>query len=148
MHMRGSETLPGTPEALWNILFDPEMIAATIPGCRSLHLVGEDRYEGVVEARLGLFAQTIDATLTVTDKRYPHHYRILIDAQGKGLSVTADLQVELVPDGPGATVMHYDSTARLGGALAGLGTFGEPFARSLIAQGMEELKRRVTERMR
>ena len=146
MQFQGEETLPGQPETLWPMLFEPEMIAATIPGCEDLRQVGEDVYEGQLELRYGPFSQTFEARFSVHDRVFPSRYRMELEAQGAGLGVTASTLVHLEPDGPDRTRMRYDSTAALGGALGAFGALGEPVARMLIAQGLADLRRHIEAR--
>lgn len=146
MNLKGSERLPGSPEAVWEVLFDPEMIAATIPGCRSLVRVGEDEYVGQVDLRFGPFSQQFDARFAVEDKDYPRSYRLIVEAAGSGLSVRASTKVSLEEEA-GGTQMAYESTAQMSGALSSFGPLGESVARMLVTQGLADLRQKVEQRL-
>lgn len=148
MHLHGSQTLPGTPDALWDDLFDPEVIAATIPGCRSLTPTGPGQYAGKLEMRVGPFASTFDATFEVVDKRRPTGYTILTHAHGKGLQFEATTRVRLAPDGAAETEMVMDVEAEIGGGLGALSAMGQPYAQALMEQGLADLRQKLVERHR
>jgi carbon monoxide dehydrogenase subunit G len=149
MRLQGAEVLSGSPEALWEVLFDPDVVAASIPGCRSLRQVDEDRYVGIVELRFGLFARVFDATFRVVDRVYPNRYRLLVEARGKGGGVDAVMAIALEPNGAAGTVMRYDTEAHVRGGLSAVGAFmGEPIARMLLTQGLADLRRKIEEKLR
>ncbi len=147
MQLEGTETLPASPEELWKILFDPDVIAATIPGCQSLTRVDDDHYTGRVELSMGPFSHAFDATFTILDREPACGYRMLMEAEGKSGTVTANTRIRLEEGAPGQTLLRYDSTAELGGTLGGLGFLGESVARMLVAQGLTAFRERIEARL-
>ena len=56
LHGEGSRTVPASPEEVWAILLDPKELAALLPGCDALDMVGPNAYRAEVVVGIGPFA--------------------------------------------------------------------------------------------
>ncbi len=143
MKLTGEQVLKGLPDQLWDILLDPDTLAAIMPGCKELTRVGEDQYEGLIEAKIGPVSSSYKTKFRVTDKQFPVSYRLNIDGQGRGGFVNADALIELVPDGE-TTTMRYTANATVGGTIARVGSrLVEAGAKFIVNQGFKALKKTV-----
>ena len=143
MKLDGERTLPGTPEQLWTMLLDPDVLVAAIPGCEKLDKVGEDHYEGVIMAKVGSIQSQYKTTFKIADKNPPHSYRLNVQGQGSAGFVKADVLMELSPDA-GGTRMHYSGDANVGGRIAQVGQrMINATAETMTEKGFDNLHERV-----
>jgi carbon monoxide dehydrogenase subunit G len=148
LKLEGSHVLPGTPDRLWDFLLDPEVRAGIMPGCKSLTLVGDDEYEGLIEARIGPIASKYTTRFKVRDKVFPTSYRLVLEGSGPGGFVNSDTTISLESLGEKETVMRYDGEAMVGGTIARVGQrLVEAAAKVLIEQGFKALQKDVSARI-
>lgn len=120
MNLDGSAVLSATPERVWSVLTDPEVLARTIPGCQSLEKIGEDSYSMTVSAGVGAIRGTYAGQVRLTDLKPHASYVMHASGTGGPGSVRAKVQVNLHPQG-GTTNVTYSADAVVGGAVAGVG---------------------------
>ncbi len=143
MDLKGEQQLSGTPDKVYDLLQDPEILAAIMPGCDELILVAENEYEGTIKARLGPISSTYKAKFKITDKDAPNSYNLHINGQGPGGFVTGTTRIQLTGNDDG-TKLSYTGTANIGGKIASIGQrLVEAGAKIIISQGFKALKKEV-----
>ena len=143
MDLKGEQQLAGTPAQVFELLQDPEILAAIMPGCDELVLVAEDEYEGTIKAKLGPISSTYKTRFKITDKDAPKSYTLHISGQGPGGFVKGETRIDLLQDGEG-TLLRYAGTANVGGRIASIGQrLVESGAKIIIKQGFKSLKKEV-----
>jgi hypothetical protein len=114
--------LPAPPEAVWRALNDPVVLQACLPGCKSLEMLDDRRFESTVQIRVGPVAATFKSNVELSDLDPPKAYTI-IGAGNAGAvgfaKVTARVQLE--PQGD-ATMLAYDADVEIGGKLMSVGS--------------------------
>ncbi|MCL6566437.1 MAG: carbon monoxide dehydrogenase subunit G [Acidobacteriia bacterium] len=120
MKLQGSYTLPAKREAVWQLLNDPKRLAACLPGCEQLDVVGSDHY--LVRLKLGLAAisGSFSGSVRLSDKKPPDSFRMNVEGRGAAGFVQGEANIELVSDGD-QTVVRYSGVASVGGLLASVG---------------------------
>ena len=148
MIVEGTYPLPGKPEAVWDLLMDPEVLAKAMPGTRTLTRTGPDRYEGTMAVGIGpITAAEFDLVITLTDVMRPESYTMLIDSKGRFGFARGTARVALVAGGDG-TALEYRADLQVGGKIAGLGQrLLDSVSRMLIRQGLEALQRELAARL-
>jgi len=143
MKLDGERTLPGTPEQIWTMLLDPDVLVSAIPGCEKLEKVGADHYEGIIMAKVGSIQSQYKTTFKIADKQPPHSYRLNVQGQGSAGFVKADVTMELSP-ADGGTRMRYSGDANVGGRIAQVGQrMINATAETMTEQGFDNLHERV-----
>ena len=71
MKIEGEYTFDGPREDVWKLVRDPEVLATCLPGTQSLHLVGENEYEGEVNVHIGPIAGVFSGRLLVSNEVPP-----------------------------------------------------------------------------
>ena len=143
MDLKGDQQLAGTPEKVFALLQDPDVLASIMPGCDELKLTAEDEYEGTIKAKLGPISSTYKTRFILSDKNPPHSYHLRIDGQGPGGFVTGDTLIELVENDEG-TMLNYTGKATVGGRIASIGQrLIESGAKIIIKQGFKALKKEI-----
>ena len=104
MHLEGSHQLAASPEAVWKLLNDPDVLAKLTPGLAELKpQEKEDSYEAVFQIKMGPINSGFKGTLEVRDKSEPLSYRLVIGVKGRigtvdaeGTIALADAEVRLI----------------------------------------------------
>lgn len=148
MKLEGERTLPGTPEQLWNLLLDPDVLVAAIPGCKKLEKVEEDHYKGVIAAKIGSIQGQYNTTFQIADKNPPENYTIHVQGQGPSGFVKGEVLMEMEPAGANETTMRYSGEANVGGRIAQVGQrMVGAAAAGLIDKGFSELRLKIEQEL-
>ena len=122
LEQSGEYRIPASRERVWEALNDPEILAACIDGCQSLTRVAEDRFEGVVRARIGPVSATFRGNVALVDLKPPESYGLQVEAKGGAAGFgkgEATVTLDATPEG---TLLRYGARANVGGKLAQIGS--------------------------
>ena len=122
MEMTGEYRIAAPRERVWAALNDPEVLKACIPGCESLEKTSDNEMTAAVTAKVGPVKAKFTGEVTLLNIRPPEGYTISGEGKG-GVAGFAKggADVELVEEGPSATLLKYAAKAQVGGKLAQLG---------------------------
>src|SRR6266446_4536354 len=122
MEMTGEFRIPAPRQRVWEALNDPEILKQSIPGCQTLERVSDTEFDGKVVASVGPVRATFGGKVRLSDLDPPQSYTINGEGSG-GVAGFAKggAKVNLAEDG-GATVLHYEVRAQVGGKLAQVGS--------------------------
>lgn len=123
MEMKDEIRLEASREAVWEALNNPDVLKACIPGCESLEKVSDTEFQSLVVAKVGPIKAKFNGKVTLADIVPLQSYRLIGEGQG-GVAgfAKSDINVELVPEGDGMTLLRYGVSANIGGKIAQLGT--------------------------
>ncbi|WP_193370736.1 SRPBCC family protein [Pelagibius marinus] len=122
MDMTGSQRIAAPREKVYEALNDPEALKASIPGCESIEKLSDTEMTATVVTKVGPVKAKFQGAVTLSDLDPPNGYTI--SGEGKGGPAgfaKGGAKVRLEDDG-GATVLHYEVKADVGGKLAQLGS--------------------------
>ena len=139
LHGEGSRTVPASPEEVWAILLDPKELAALLPGCDALDMVGPNAYRAEVVVGIGPVRARYVAEVELTDLDPPK----ALTLSGKGSSALGvgegSGHVTLEPTAEGTRVV-YRYNAAVGGKVAAVGgRMLDSATRMLIGQFFDRL---------
>ena len=148
MIVEGNYPLPGTPSVIWDLLMDPDVLAKSMPGTKTLVRVAADRYEGIMRVGIGpITAAEFDLSILLTDVQQPQSYGMQIDGKGRFGFTRGTARVELVPEGAG-TVLRYSADLQVGGKIAALGQrLLESVSKLMTRQSLEALNQELNARL-
>jgi len=139
MKVAGEYTFEAPQDVVWEGLQDPNVLKATLPGCESLELVGENKYDAALNIKIGPVQGKFKGKVELEDIDEPNGYTMKISGQGAPGFVKATAHVALASDGDGTT-MTYDSDAQVGGRIASVGQrLLDSSAKAIIKQSLEAL---------
>lgn len=122
MKVSGTARLAAPVDRVWAALNDPAVLVRTIPGCEQLEQVGPDSYRMTVTAGVASIKGTYLGDVVLTEQQPPSSFLLRASGSGAPGTVSADVRVELAPDGEaGVTVLRYDADAVVGGPVGGVG---------------------------
>lgn len=146
MKLEGSYTFDAPRELVWEMFFDPEVLARTMPGCEKLDRIAENSFEGRMRMQVGPVQGIFKGTVVLSDLQEPESYHMEVDGQGPSgfMKGEGDIRLEAVD---GGTVMHYVGEAQVGGRIAQVGQrLMESSARAIVKQSLDNLDRQVQAR--
>jgi carbon monoxide dehydrogenase subunit G len=122
MEMRGERSIPAARDRVWDALNDPDVLRASLTGCKSLLRRDETTFRGTAMVRVGPVSASFTGDIKLLDVKPPASYRI--EASGIGGAAgfakgTADVALTEAGDG---TLLSFSVKAEIGGKLAQLGT--------------------------
>lgn len=147
MELNGTYTFAASPQAVWEAIMDPEVLAKVLPGCEKLEKVSESEYFGVLNVRVGPVQGKFTGKVFLSELNEPEHFHLDVDGQGAAGFVKGggDAKLSAVD---GQTVLDYSGEAQVGGRIASVGQrLLDTSARSITRQGLESLDRLIQTRL-
>ncbi len=142
MKLSGEYQFDAPVQEVWNALFDPAVLAAAMPGCEKLELVG-DELVGEMTIKVGPISGKFTGKVRLEDKVEPASYRMIVDGKGAPGFVKATVTLTLTPDGE-KTKLTYDGDAQIGGKIASVGErLIDASAKAITKQSLENLHENV-----
>ena len=120
MKLEGDLDINAPQEVVWNLLNNPEILKKHLPGCESLTLMAEDRYEAVISIGVAAIRGTYQAQFEILNKQPPQSYTLRIEGTGKPGFVKGEGQVTLEERAAG-TLLKYSGNLEVGGVIARVG---------------------------
>ena len=121
MDMTGERRIPAPRQKVWDALNDPEVLRASIPGCKTLERTSDTDLKATAGVKIGPISASFTGKVQLLDLDPPNSYRIAGEGQG-GVAGFANggATVKLADDGA-FTLLTYDVKAQVGGKIAQLG---------------------------
>lgn len=142
MKLEGDYVFEASVPEVWSALFDPVILAAVMPGCEKLELVG-GQYVGDIKVKVGPIQGKFTGKVDLKDIVEPQSYTMIVDGRGAPGFIKATAGVVLTAEG-GATRVKYDADAQIGGKIASVGQrLIEASARAIVAQSLEGLHQNI-----
>ncbi len=148
MKVEGEHIFNGTPQQVWDLFRDTEVMAAALPGTRKMEYLGDNKYEAVMNVRVGPVTGEFSGLLVISNENHPHSYTMTVDGRGKPGFLKGTGDIILVDQGDDGTAMQYTGEVQVGGKLAAVGQrLIDTVSKSIISQAFETLDRVLKERV-
>jgi len=135
----GETLVPATPQQVWDTLLDPEKLAAVIPGCHKLDLVGDNLYRADVSLGVGPVRGRFVAEVGLSDLDPPKAVTLAGGLDGPLGSSKGSGKVRLTEEG-NSTRVSYDYRIEIGGKVASIGgRMLEGAAKMVVGQFFDRL---------
>ena len=122
MTVNGSRRVIGGASRIYQLLQDPEVLAASIPGCRELKTIGEGKYAMRMNVALAALSGDFQGTVEIKDQEPPLRFRMIVEAAGRMGFLKGEGVLTLQPEEEQAAInILYTGRASLGGAMAAVG---------------------------
>jgi len=142
MKLSGEYVFAAEVQEVWDALFDPDVLAAVLPGCEKLELV-DGSYLGEIKVKVGPIQGKFTGKVDLLDQVPAKSYRMVIDGKGPQGFVKATARITLEDQGA-STKITYDSDAQVGGKIATVGErLIETSAKAIVKQSLEGLGENV-----
>ncbi len=120
MNLTASYSFAAPPERVFDLMTDPEVVAACLPGCEQLEPVGENRYRAALKMGVAAITGRYEGTVELQDLQRPDSYRLVVAGKGKPGFVKGGGEIRLTPTETG-TKVEVTGKAQVGGAIARVG---------------------------
>lgn len=142
MKIEGSYVFEAPLAIVWQALFEPEILAKTLPGCERLERDG-NQFTGEINVKMGPVQGKFQGKVEIADVKELESYRMVIDGRGPAGFVKATPQIKLQAEGA-HTRMHYDSDVQVGGRVASVGQrLLDASSRAIVKQSLEGLHQQI-----
>ena len=122
MKLRGTHDFQATPDQIWDLLMDAEVLARITPGVDRLEETAPDTYDAIAEVKLGPVKGKFSGLVEVKDKQQNESFVLGIDQKSKIGNAKAEMLLTLKPTEEGTgTNLSFDGDVRMSGLLASTG---------------------------
>lgn len=121
INMVGEALLPAEKALVWEMLNDPEVLRACIPGCESLEKQSETEMSAVARVKLGPVKARFKGKVTLQDIDAPNGYKLVGEGNGGVSGFAKGGAAVRLDEAEGGTMLRYEAEAQVGGKLAQVG---------------------------
>jgi uncharacterized protein len=140
MELAGEHTFNAPRDRVWNLLLDPVVLKASLPGCEKLEEVGPDEYAATMKIGVAMIKGTFTGKVKITDKQEPERYSMSVEGSGPQGQVSGVGTLELIDQGE-KTLVRYKGDANVRGTLARVGArVVQPAAKMIVGQFFERME--------
>ena len=140
----GKTIVPATPEKVWETLLDPKALAAVIPGCHELEVLGDYTYRAEVSLGVGPVRGRFRANVSLSNMIEPVSATLSGGLEGPlGASKgSGDVKLEIHDRG---TEVSYKYAIELSGTVASVGgRMLQGAAKALVGQFFQRLAGQIS----
>jgi carbon monoxide dehydrogenase subunit G len=125
MDFKGKYSIPARPAAVWSALHEPEMLAASIPGCEAVERLSPTEFKARAVVKIGPVKARFEGKVELRELEPPASvaHAMLLKGEGQGGAAgfaRGEAQVHISAEGEGS-LLEYDAKAIVGGRLAQVG---------------------------
>lgn len=121
MTLKGTYTLPARRQKVWDALLDPDVLARTLPGCKSLEAIGPDEYRMNMALSISSLKGVFEGKVRIEDQQPPESYRLTVQGRGKIGFVNGGGTFRLREAEGSVTEIEYQGDVKAGGTIASVG---------------------------
>ena len=123
MELTAEYTFDAPIARVWEVLMDPQSIAACLPGCQKFEAIGDDRYQVTLTAGVAAITGSFSGTVVMADKKPFESYRLIVEGRGAPGFVNGQSTITLrsVDGGVDTVVIAVAGTVTVGGLVAQVG---------------------------
>jgi carbon monoxide dehydrogenase subunit G len=145
MDLSGSHILDTTPDRVWAMLMDTDILARIVPGVTTLEKIGENEYKAIAQVKMGPVNGSFSGGLTMQDIREGEGYTLNVKQSSKIGNADATVKIDLKPLDDDKTELVFDGGAKLSGLLARTGNrVMSGVANSLTKQFFENFEEEIS----
>ena len=122
MDFTGEYKVPASRDKVWEALNDVDVLKLCIDGCEELNKDTDTEFSAKVTAKVGPVRAKFTGKVTLSDIDPPNGYTISGEGQGGVAGFAKGGAIVKLEDGEGATILHYEAKAEVGGKLASVGS--------------------------
>lgn len=148
MKIEGEHLFEGPVQEVWDMFYDPNVLATAIPGMDKLDQTGDDQYEGVMNVRVGPVSGKFQGKLNLSDVVDKESLHLSVDGRGAPGYVNGAGNAFFTDNGDGTTLLKYEGDVKIGGALASVGQrMIDSVAKSMIRTAFGTLDKTLAARI-
>lgn len=128
---------------VWDSIQDPELLAAILPGCKSLTPLSENKYQAEIEIKIGPVSGSYSSELELSDMRPLEGYNFSVSGIGNKGQMAGVGTIDL-EEKDGKTILSFYAEGNVSGILARVGQrLIEAVGKKLVDQGFENFEKKL-----
>lgn len=148
MKIEGEYLFNGPRQAVWELLGDPEALAAALPGTKRLNKLSPTEFEGEMDVRIGPVGGSFAGKVIRSNEVPPESCTLTVEGRGAQGFAKGTGHVQLSEQADGTTLMKYSGDVQIGGKLASVGQrMIDTVSKSLLKQALETLNQALQARL-
>ena len=144
MRVAGERVFAAPRAAVWRVLNDPALMAATMPGVESFDVQDEQHWRANVKIPLGLGTLGLSMDMEKTEERKPEFATLAIKGNGVGAILSMRTSFNLSEDGEG-TKMDWEADVRIAGPV---GSMGQRVLQPIVNQQVQHVLSALDEQVK
>lgn len=148
MKIEGTHVFNGPREDVWEMFYDPNVLASALPGAQKMEMVNEDEYKFDMNVRVGPVSGAFSGEIQLENVVKPDSLTLKGGGKGAPGFVNGVGNIKFKEQEDGTTLMEYEGEVNIGGALASVGQrMIDSVAKSMIRTGFETLDKALAVRL-
>ena len=144
MKLDGTRSFSAPRSVLWEVLNDPQRMAAVMPGVKHFDVADDDHWTANVVIPLGLGGLRMKIEFEKTEKREPEYAKLHAKGQGVGALMNMDTQFHLEEADGGGTDMRWEADVKIAGPVGSMGQrILQPIVNQQVKNVLDALDREV-----
>ena len=121
MKVSGSYKLPADPDTVWAVLLDPDALAKSIPGAKSLTPDGENAYTVDLSVGVATIRGDYSGRVEIVDREPGTSFRLNVDGKGAKGAIQGSALFTLRESKPGETEVQVEGEGQIAGLFSRVG---------------------------
>ena len=121
MELKGSHTIEATPETLWKMLMDTELLSKIIPGISKLEKTGPTSYKSILEIKAGPISTSFTGDAQMEDIIEQKKFTLKMQQSNKMGNANSIMRIELNHVNATETKVMFDGEVKITGLLGSMG---------------------------
>lgn len=121
MQLSGTHVFKASPEKVWAMLMDINVLAKLVPGITSLEQLEENKYKAMLGVKLGPVNASFAGSLQLEELQPPHSFNMKVQQNSKVGNAAANIGIRLKQLDDTQTEVSFDGDVKLSGMLATMG---------------------------
>lgn len=145
MKVEGTKTFDAPARVVWEVLMDPERMAALLPGVESFEVQDADHWSAAVKVPLGMGGLKLRFAFEQVERRPIEYAKLNAKGQGVGAIVNMETEFHLEPVGE-ATEMRWAADVRVAGPIGSMGQrVFQPIVNQQVTAVLDALEAQVAD---
>lgn len=148
MKIEGTHVFNGSRQDVWDMFYDPNVLASALPGAQKMEMVNENEYKFDMNVRVGPVSGAFSGEWQLENVVEPESLTLKGGGKGAPGFLNGIGNVKFKEQEDGTTLMEYEGEVNIGGALASVGQrMIDSVAKSMIRTGFETLDKALAARI-
>ncbi len=148
MKIEGTHVFNGPRKDVWDMFYDPNVLASALPGAQKMEMVNENEYKFDMNVRVGPVSGAFSGEMQLENVVEPESLTLKGGGKGAPGFLNGIGNVKFKEQEDNTTLMEYEGEVNIGGALASVGQrMIDSVAKSMIRTGFETLDKALAARL-
>lgn len=120
MQIKGTQQIAASPDKIWDVIMDPNVLARITPGISRLEQVTPQKFVAVSEIKIGPVSGRFEGEVELQNIIDKERLTIVLNQKSRIGNVKAEIDIKITGKN-GESVIDYTGEVKIAGTLAALG---------------------------